>query len=114
MRLGGKIWPPEERVGRTVDVRVLDPTPSSAKLIPRQVRMSSGQGLHMPGGLRDVAYGWTAAKKLAKQDKSWIEEDTRHRNKVRYPDHNADSIALFATGEYFATMLWTNEVETNR
>lgn len=45
----------------------------------------------MPGPLRDVAYGWAAAKRLAKQDKSWIEEDTEDEDKVRYPDHNADS-----------------------
>ena len=57
----------------------------------------------MPGALKDVAYGWTAAKRLAKQDKAWAAEDTMSWDKVRFPHQNADSIALFATGEYFAT-----------
>jgi hypothetical protein len=62
--------------------------------------MSSGQGLRIPGAMWDVAYGWTAAKRLAKQDKAWVREDEMSWEKARYPHQNADSIALFATGEY--------------
>lgn len=61
--------------------------------------MKAGQGLRIPGPMWDVAYGWTAAKRLAKQDTAWIEEDTNSWDKVRHPHLNADSIALFASGE---------------
>jgi hypothetical protein len=61
--------------------------------------MVAGQGLSLPGPMKDVAYGWTAAKRLAKQDTTWIEEDTNKWEKVRHPHLNADSIALFASGE---------------
>jgi hypothetical protein len=72
--------------------------------------MSSGQGLRFPGAMRDVAYGWTAAKRLAKADKAWVSENTMDEDKVRYPHQNADSIALFATGELLPSrlMLYTH------
>jgi hypothetical protein len=76
--------------------------------------MGLGRGLRIPGALWGVAYGWAAAKRLAKQDKGWVTENTMSWDKLRYPHQNADSIALFATGEYFATMLCTNGVETDR
>jgi hypothetical protein len=61
--------------------------------------MKLGQGLRLPGPMRDVAYGWSAAKRLAKEDTAWIEEDTGNWEKVRRSHLNADSIALFASGE---------------
>ena len=60
--------------------------------------MPLGQGLHIPG-MWDVAYGWTAAKRLAKQDPAWIAEKSASWNEPRDPHLNADSIALFASGE---------------
>lgn len=62
--------------------------------------MQEGKGLPIPGALKDVAYGWTAAKRLAKADKDWVSENPMNADMVRYPHQNADSIALFATGEY--------------
>ena len=50
--------------------------------------------------MKDVAYGWMAAKRLAKADKGWVTENTMNADMVRYPHQNADSIALIATGEY--------------
>ena len=108
MRLGGPTWPPHKRVGRTVDVsvagRLLDticPThrPQIELIFYQQVKMQDGQGLPIPG-MKDVAYGWMAAKRLAKADKGWVTENTMNADMVRYPHQNADSIALFATGEY--------------
>lgn len=61
--------------------------------------MKSGRGLRIPGPLWDVAYGWTAAMRLAKEDPEWMREDVMDEDKMRFPYQNADSIALFASGE---------------
>lgn len=37
--------------------------------------------------------------RLAKEDPNWMREDALDPDKVRFPHQNADSIALFASGE---------------
>jgi len=60
--------------------------------------MKFGQGIKVPG-MDGAAYGWASAVKLAKEDPAWLNKHSDTSDKARQPYRNADSIALFASGE---------------